>query len=1056
MFAAELPFALGVAGIKTRLDTASDVVSSAHLTLQLPVGGDVQQAIRQLKQKETQVDATCQSLANTFGIDYSENLTFVLSALRKRLNQILPFTVDQRLDEAVQVLIQRYFDSTAVISSAKKALDVDENGNDQEIHEAIQLVRGKLESATSTINALEAKIKLAINAFGLADDFTDGIESVKSRLEAAERIVAAVRNSLQISANDDLLNQVQQHVDDVSHVRDVLEISGELQAGVSAVKQRIDRLDSTILQARTSLKLVESNSELLAGIDRAKSDFNKMKEKLEASEEQVSDARTALKLSSSASLQQGIVAMQEDLNQANGIIQESRTSLELVDTDIDLSDAIGKAKSEATANEIKLAESQKEVREARTLLQLAESLSLQQGIAAVQEQLTQAKNVIKEARTSLGFIDDDLDLAGTINRVNSAAEQIKTDLAAKNKVITEAGELLALPDTSSLQDAIANLQQDLKAANETVDNARNALALQGKDADILLAISKLKQQLQDSTQTANNKQARILEVEQQLQAKSEEIDQALASLKLPEMRTLKSACSWLRDRYDTILWDYNAAKSALGITQTSGRTVENGIKGLQQRLSNITQSLNLAPGVNLETGLATRLRDLTEAQTRIDEARALLNLQGNVTLLNGIRGLQQSLSTAEDAIRKTRGSLGLQPDITLEAGLARWQQRLNAAEQSVRETRQSLALEAGITTSRGLSDFQRRLKTAEDAVEEARTSLNLQTEVTLRDGLGRAMSQSVWWQGRGYDMQQALRKLLVPGTELVEGSGDLNRYKPLGAKIRNNGTPLKTPEWFLAISDVPTTMEPFDQLTERLRALMVLDADILDQLKVLEDLMQQVARCALPGLVILLDMLFACWRSNGHITMTGDITVLPTSTPQPSLQVLFEARLLELLIRGTSVLQHGWADVDDTIQQVWQEVNRSVIDNNPVLQAYRAWFNSLSTTPINLLQELLNTVTAANEAQVCTEESEGRVLAADVMADGSHCFLWQPGQPRGSMYAVSDLQYYIPSSVIVFPGRRESGVIVTDPPFTEPVPMTFVMENMNSLVVRGSVAQYKV
>jgi hypothetical protein len=280
----------------------------------------------------------------------------------------------------------------------------------------------------------------------------------------------------------------------------------------------------------------------------------------------------------------------------------------------------------------------------------------------------------------------------------------------------------------------------------------------------------------------------------------------------------------------------------------------------------------------------------------------------------------------------------------------------------------------------------------------------------------------------------------------------LANQKYVEVTLRDQGNILDLPGWSLDVANVHVAAENFEQSTERLRALTILGADVPTCLEELEGMIAQVEQCTHNSLDTILSMIYARWQSNGIVqTVDGVLSIMPITISQSGLQVLLEARLFELLVRGTSVLGIGWIDVQEAIQNFWMIINHSVIEENSILQAYRAWFKSLnnSTLAVSLPQELLYIVTAADPTLSCREMSGSRVLIADILSS-DHCLLWKVGEPRASMYAISDLEYYIPSAVTVFPLRRRAdGVTSTEPPFTESFSARFVARKMTSLHDNG-------
>jgi hypothetical protein len=545
-------------------------------------------------------------------------------------------------------------------------------------------------------------------------------------------------------------------------------------------------------------------------------------------------------------------------------------------------------------------------------------------------------------------------------------------------------------EDSAVQEYITNL----RSYEATVVSAREKLIISQDDGNVLVAIDKLKRDLSTAESTAKT----VASTEQSKEALQQVLDKIRGHLDITSANVdVADMVDKVRGQLDTAKSDQAILKNvreALGTTNGTGRNVLDDIRDLK------------------------KLGDEHKAIVRHAKAQFGVTIADDA-VVESIAECMRRATLAEPTLSRARALFSLDPtkgDILEAIGLLK--DRVSDAEDDRDLVRKFFAFSNNSTYTTDVNNIRDRLDAAEPILK-------------------------------------TLRTLLVPGKELVEGTGDLSRYKGLGLQMVGNGEPLETPIWFLAMASVPTTREHFTQLTERLRALMVFDSEVVDRLEVLEDMIHQVGHCVRQNLEALFDMLYACWKSNGHVQLIGGvIAVVSDGTPQTSLQALFEARLLELLIRGTSVLRFGWTDSRNAVLNAWRKVNRSVIRSSMLLQAYSDWFGNLGQpTPMNLLKELFDIVWTSNLSLSCRERSGGRVLVADVLTDGSHCFLWQPGQACGSLYAVSELQYHTMSAATVFPGRRQSGsgrAIVAEPAFIEPMTKEFVAENMVSLYDRGS------
>jgi hypothetical protein len=1068
-FHSAITFDLAVKNLKSRLDAAETIVRSARTSLDLSAGGDVDRAIGDLNKKVAEANSTCQGLANSLGVAVSENVGSILAEVRMRLE-----VGSGRLDNAIFALMEKHSANVSTIASVKQALSIDVKAVDQEIVGEIGRVRDQLQSATDTLK--------------LSGDFLDGVRSIKSRLDTAETMVRAARDKFQLKANDNtdvatsienLQRALQERDDDIKHARGTLSIDGPFQSGIDSVKTRIGNLDETILKARTSLELVASNMELLPGLELAIANANQSKENLKAKQQELDGARNVLELSENTTLLQGVEAIQRKLEEANTIIQNAEKSLPPNSSGTALPGAIDKV--------------QKEIANARILLKLKPSTTLQQGIEDVQTALRQAEEVVKKSRKSLKLAETELDVAGAVQRikqevddarehlklkpsttlqqglttVTSEAQKTKTKLEAIEGEVRGARTLLKISEPTTLETGITTLQTNLTQTGDVVKEARGEFAdtepdlvkairdfkleaqevkvdLKAKEGIIRQArsllklsepitldngIENLQKQLasvQSSADGSNEtSKTRIQEVEEQLKAKSKEIEDAMSYLKAIAPSTLQGAIEALQTKYVNSRNSIVAARKKLKIDNRGGILLPQGIQNLQD--------------------------ELYSAETEVKNAKQSLGLQPGITLESGIFDLLQRFEARNNVISRARIALGLSAEGPLD--LAAWRIQLDSAEATVKNAKELLNLDANTTLGDGLLEWKGLLEAADETIEDARKSLEIQPGYTLAQGLITARDNSAI----SSRLQLSLQKLLVPGKRLGPEGLDMMRSNHVGVKIVNRGDRLEFPPWSLAIASLVTTRESFDQLTERLRLLMIFGSDVLDQLEVLESLIQQVHQCTLEDLRLILDTLCGCWICSGHLVKAERIAPVRDAPSQSSLQVLFEARLLELLFRGLSVLSHGWGFVRDTFQQFWLVINKSVIDNHPVLQAYQAWFESLDTTPIDLLQALHDIVMAVNPARVCRERSGTRVLVANLMEDGSHCFLWDVNQVRGSLYAVSELQYHIVSAATVFPSRREAGgVIVADPAFIEPMPKVFVKSNMTTLHKRGTMAIYHI
>jgi hypothetical protein len=144
----------------------------------------------------------------------------------------------------------------------------------------------------------------------------------------------------------------------VNKARTLLESSQPLCRGVTrSCKATSGRLRKPLRSLE--LELADTESDVAGAIKIVK--------------QEVVNARALLKLKQSTSLQQGIEDMQTALSQATEVVKKAQKSLKLAERKSDVAGAIDKV--------------QKEIVDARALLELQESTSLQQNIEGVVQQL---------------------------------------------------------------------------------------------------------------------------------------------------------------------------------------------------------------------------------------------------------------------------------------------------------------------------------------------------------------------------------------------------------------------------------------------------------------------------------------------------------------------------------------------------------------------------------------------------------------------------------------------------------------------------------------------
>ena len=443
--------------------------------------------------------------------------------------------------------------------------------------------------------------------------------------------------------------------------------------------------------------------------------------------------------------------------------------------------------------------------------------------------------------------------------------------------------------------------------------------------------------------------------------------------------------------------------------------------------------------------------------------REILDLPPHRDICEYLEEMEKRSDKSASIVKGAKKQLDLAPsDSNVVEAIAHWMERAKDAEPVVSKARKLLALDStGGDIPSAVRSLKIKLSSAEEERDHVRKTFALTPDVELKTAINDIKERLHTAEYNVESMIGSVRKLLAPSetpsphtmTSIV-----LARNNATGATLRDQGSVLDLPVWSLEVTSVPVSTDGFKKRMERLKVLTVFDADVSTCLKELEGMIAQVEQCTHDDLVAILTMLYAYWQTNGLVKMVnGQPSVVPAAIPQPHLHVLLEARLLELMIRGTSILRCGWLDVQEAVHDVWMVVNRTAIEENLILQAYRAWFRSLDQPiPLSMPQMLYDIVMAIDPTLLCQEVSGARVLVANVLSN-DNCLLWQVGEHRASMYAISDLQHYISTSTTVFPGRRRGhGVVVTDPVFTEPLHARFVMNVMSSLHIRGLTGRHQV
>ncbi|KAG9605247.1 hypothetical protein KCU77_g902, partial [Aureobasidium melanogenum] len=740
--------------------------------------------------------------------------------------------------------------------------------------------------------------------------------------------------------------------------------------------------ESTIKDARIPLGLIDGDNKLRPAIDTLESNAQKVKSELEEKETEVNESRALLVLSEDVTLQDGIKNLQGERNSATSEVANVRQTLGLTDATANTITAIQKVKSDAQQNKDERQAREKEINDAKSLLNLSGTTSLQDGLVELKNASESAEGIIRDARSTLQLTDPNIGLVNTIDGLKSEAQANKTSREASEKEVRDAKSLLSISDKTSLHDGLVALHDASESAKGIIKNARSSLELTDPNLNLVDAINQVKSDAQ----------------------------------------TRSSELETVRGQLTTALSIIEHAQKDLEL-QDKDSPISPAIKSLKEQLQQAQDTLE-------------------KSQREVNDARGLLKLSTSTTLQKGLRDLQEHLRNAEATVKAAQETLSLS--------------------------------DADSNISRAIINVQDQLKNANGQLDDARKSLDLSDDnADISQAIGRLQSNSkilnddldVHNRQLG-NCIHTIRSLLVPANDLNSLPGmtivDLQtRYRPLGAKVDDKSTPLTLEKlnWSLEIGNIPTTKEPFNQLTERLRAMMVFGAEVPDRLDVLEALINQVDQCTLADLNALFRVLCNSWISSGHAQMVElNFTPILDGAPQSSLQVLFEARLLELLIRGSSVLRYGWSNLATAVEDSWRVINETVINENLILRAYDAWFKSLDRAGLEgITYHLMGVVEESDASLICSDRTDSsRLLIASVVVDGSYCYLCKTGEPRATMYAVSDLQYHLPRSVIVFPTRdRGNGVVSADPPFSEPPTQTFAENHLQSLYSRGSTAVYR-
>lgn len=456
---------------------------------------------------------------------------------------------------------------------------------------------------------------------------------------------------------------------------------------------------------------------------------------------------------------------------------------------------------------------------------------------------------------------------------------------------------------------------------------------------------------------------------------------------------------------------------------------------------------------DLETAKNTIAND---SPAVLKSIREILDLSPHRDVCEYLTEMKKRSDKSTSIVKGAKKQLEIAPsDSNVVGAIAHWVERANDAELIVSKARKLLALDpTGGDIPSAIRSLKNKLSSVEEDRDLARKTFALTPSVELKPAVNHIKKRLETAENNVISLIGSVRKLLAPNdapslqdmTSVV-----LARHNTTTTPLRDRGSVLNPPMWSLEITSVPVSVDSLEKRMERLKVLTVFDAGVSTCLEEVEGMLAQVEQCTHNNLDTISTILHAYWQTNGLVKIVnGQLSVVPAANPQSRLHALLEARLLEFMVRGTSVLRCGWIDVQEAIQNVWMVVNQSTIEENLVLQAYRAWFNSLDQpVPLSLPQMLYDIVMTSDPTLSCQEVSGGRVLIANILSNG-YCFLWQVGEHRASMYAVSDLQHYLASSTTVFPERRRApGVVVADHEFTEPLFARFVMNQMSSLHVRG-------
>lgn len=249
----------------------------------------------------------------------------------------------------------------------------------------------------------------------------------------------------------------------------------------------------------------------------------------------------------------------------------------------------------------------------------------------------------------------------------------------------------------------------------------------------------------------------------------------------------------------------------------------------------------------------------------------------------------------------------------------------------------------------------------------------------------------------------------------------------------NRSLPVKALAWNLQLDHAPQTLESFTQASQRLAVAVLIDYQPFVCFSVLENLINRVDSCTLADLALLAGTLQTRWEVGVH-------------NPDDE-QALLEARVLEVLVRGASMLQCGLTVIGNLVE-TW--ISKYSFDSKLLLKVYKLWFESIGNTNqtlsqaiTTLSQDSTSPVRSAQELRNPNRE----LFAHNLSGQRFGLLVDRASNPvQISHYEVKDMLHYLPNRVTTFVERRDhDGTLRAPSPFHEPLAARFVVEELPEL-----------